>query len=79
MAGKISPDESALMRKMLQALRGAPVVPRHVANASFAIMCLALTKMEPHERDHLLATLNAAARSQVSTLLTDEDGGLKWH
>ena len=53
-------------------------MPRNVANASFAIMCLALTKMEPHERDHLLATLNAAARSQVTTLLT-EDGGLKWH
>ena len=53
-------------------------MPRHVANASFAIMCLALTKMEPHERDHLLATLNAAARS-VTTLLTDEDGDVKWH
>jgi hypothetical protein len=79
MAGKRSPEERALMRKMLQALRGQPVVPRHVANASFAIMCLALTKMQPHERDRLLSTLNAAARSQVTTLLTDEDGGLKWH
>ena len=79
MAGKISPEERALMRKMLEPLRGRPVVPRHVANASFAIMCLAPTKMQPHEQGHLLATLNAAARSQVTTLLTDEDGGLKWH
>jgi hypothetical protein len=79
MAGKTSPEERALIRKMLQALRGEPVVPRHVANASLAIMCLALAKMQPHERDHLLSMLDTAARSQVTTLLTDEDSGLKWH
>ena len=80
MSEKISRDDRVLMHRMLQGLRGKPVVPLHVANAAFAIMCLALTKMDPNERDRLLATLDAAARSQVTSLLqkADEGGGLKW-
>jgi hypothetical protein len=54
-------------------------VRRDVANASFVIMCLALAKMDASERDPLLAKLDAAARSQVSSLLTGDDAGLRWH
>jgi hypothetical protein len=79
MPEKLTSNEQAVFRLMLQALKGRPLVPRDVANASFVIMCLALAKMDASERDPLLAKLDAAARSQVSSLLTGDDAGLRWH
>jgi hypothetical protein len=80
MPEKMNPEERILLRKMLQALRAEPVVPRHAANAAFALMCLALSKMAPDERDQLLGKIDAAARSQVTSLLQQADAGarLKW-
>jgi hypothetical protein len=79
MPEKLTSDERAVFHLMLRALKGRPLVPRHVANASFAIMCLALSKMDANERDALLAKLDAAARSQVTSFLAGDDGGVRWN
>ena len=74
MAGKLTAEEARSDAQNVASTerRTACAAPR--GRSSFAIMCLALTKMDPNERDQLLATLNAAARSQVTTLLTDKAG-----
>jgi hypothetical protein len=68
--------EHTLLEKMLDPLRGEPLEPSVVANAAFAIMCLALSKMHPQRRDEMLAALDAAARSQVETFLGEAGGDL---
>jgi hypothetical protein len=61
---------------MLKELAGEPVVPADAANAAFAIMCLALSKMrDAGQREELLAKLDTAARDRVATLLREAQGG----
>jgi hypothetical protein len=66
----MDPKVRALMNKMLQALISEePLDPPEVANAAFAIMCLALSKMDEAQCDERLAQLEAAARTHIFHLL----------
>ena len=66
----------ALVHKMLRGLAGEPAAPPDVANAAFAIMCLALSKMtDAKQREELLAKLEAAARDRVASLMREAQAG----
>jgi hypothetical protein len=68
----MDPKVRALVHKMLAGLSGEPLVPPDVANAAFAIMCLALSKIsDSAQREELLAKLDAAARDRVAALMRE--------
>jgi hypothetical protein len=72
----MDPKVRALVHKMLSGLSGEPLVPVDVANAAFAIMCLALSKIsDTQQRDALLAKLDAAARDRVAALMREAQAG----
>jgi hypothetical protein len=68
----MEPNVRGLVHKMLRGLSGEQVVPIDVANAAFAIMCLALSKVsDTHQREDLLSKLGAAARDRVASLMRE--------
>jgi hypothetical protein len=72
----MDPKVRALVHKMLKGLAGEPVEPADAANAAFAIMCLALSKMnDARQREELLAKLDRAARDQVAILMREAQTG----
>jgi len=76
MTTTMDPKVRALVHKMLKGLAGEPVAPPDVANAAFAIMCLALSKMsDAKQREELLAKLEVAARDRVASLMREAQAG----
>jgi hypothetical protein len=72
----MDPKVRALVQKMLKGLAGEPLVPADAANAAFAIMCLALSKMsDARQREDLLTKLDAAARGRVASLMREAQAG----
>jgi len=72
----MDPRVRALVHKMLAGLAGQAVAPPDVANAAFAIMCLALSKMsDAGQREALLANLDSAARDRIASLMREAQAG----
>jgi hypothetical protein len=76
MRATMDPKVRALVHKMLKGLAGEPLVPADAANAAFAIMCLALSKMsDARQREDLLTKLDPAARDRVASLMREAQAG----
>jgi hypothetical protein len=57
MPEKLTSDERAVFHLMLRALKGRPLVPRHVANASFAICVSRCPRWTPTNGMHYWPSL----------------------